>query len=162
MSNMFEIFRRGASALADATLSYHDLHKTYGINPEDWKLLTTFMLWTPTEQKKIRSILTEVINISLTIAGLPAQPLPAQYVAALVSKLVSTSNRLVASTLTPETFDAVAASNLDGNQKFVNVTREQMMSLVIAYSSDRYIEPNDRVDDITQQKSIGSLTGAVK
>jgi len=120
------------------------------------------MLWTPTEQKKIRSILTEVINISLTIAGLTAHPLPAQYVAALVSKLVSTANRLVASTLTPETFDAVAASNLDGNQKFVSVTREQMMSLVIAYSSDRYIEPNDRVDDITQQKSIGSMTGAVK
>lgn len=155
--NMFEIFRRGASVLANASLSYGDLHKMYGIAIEDWKLLTTDKLWTLSERQKIRSILIEMINISLTIAGIPPQSLPVQYVAALISSLVAPCNRLVACSCSPETYDAVAASGLEGPVQFVNTDRQTLTSLVLAYSSHVYIEPSEVVDPYIQAKVTESL-----
>lgn len=133
--NHFDIFKIGAKGLVIPTMEYSSVHQMHGLSQEDWDLLTQAEPWTITHRQKARSLIAECVNISLTIAGLPAQPLPAQYVAAVISYVVSPANRLVAAMRAPETFDGVAASGLLGGQEVEPVTSEQMVSLVIAYSS---------------------------
>lgn len=145
--NHFDIFRIGAKGLVIPTMDYSSVHQMHGLSQEDWDLLTQKEPWTITHRQKARSLIAECVNISLTIAGLPAQPLPAQYVAAVISCVVAPANRLVAAMRAPETFDGVAASGLLGGQEVQPVTTEQMVSLVMAYSSGYESgQPADQVD----------------
>ncbi|WP_299747820.1 hypothetical protein [uncultured Tateyamaria sp.] len=132
--NTFDAFRIGAMALVTETMAYTDTHRKYGLSAEDWKLITQLEPWNVQQRQRARSILAECVQISLTIAGLPAQSLPAQYVAAMIAHLVSPSNLLVASTRAPEAFDAMAASGMVQSQEIKPVSIEQMQALVIAYA----------------------------
>ena len=71
----------------------------------------------------------------MTLAGMPAAPLPAHYVAAVVVKLVAPCNRLVAAQRTPEAYDAMSASGHKQSIAIEMVPQETMISLVMAYSS---------------------------
>lgn len=133
--NHFDIFKIGAKGLVNPAMDYCAIHQTHGLSQEDWELLTQSEPWSITHRQKARSLIAECVNISLTMAGLPAQPLPAQYVAAVIAYVVAPANRLVAAMRAPETFDGVAASGLLGAQEVTPCSTEQMVSLVIAYSS---------------------------
>ena len=76
-----------------------------------------------------------------SIAGMPAIPLPGQYVAALIAEVVSPVNRLLACTKVPETFDAEAASGILRTHEVKPMSYEQMSSLVILYSGGFMKEP---------------------
>jgi hypothetical protein len=135
-----EAFRRGAEALAVGQC-YGELHKSKGILEPDWELLTQDEHWTPEQARMVRSILASTCEVALTIAGMPAVPLPGQYVAAVIAILVAPANRLVACTKVPETFDAVAASGLHEEFEVRAMRQEQMMALVVAYSGGLGGEP---------------------
>lgn len=77
----------------------------------------------------------------MTIAGMPAIPLPGQYTAALIATIVAPSNRFIACTKAPDTFDAVIASGLQEEMRVVPMKVEQLMSLVMAYSGGIGAEP---------------------
>ena len=77
----------------------------------------------------------------MTIAGLPAIPMPGQYVAAIIAEIVAPVNRLVACTKAPDTFDADAASGILGTHEVKDMSVQQLMALVIAYSGDASQEP---------------------
>lgn len=117
------------------------------MSPDDWDLLRKETPWTPDEARGVRSILAAAIEGALSIAGLPAAPLPGQYAAAVIAILVAPCNRIVAAMKTPDTFDALGASGLVQEVKIRPMEREQMIALVMAYSGGFGGEPMPRVDD---------------
>jgi hypothetical protein len=134
-------FKIGAKQLAFNQRVYSELHKSHGIEESHWKLLTQGEYWTPDQARQIRSILASVIEVSMTIAGMPAVPLPGQYAAALIAEVVAPANRMLACIKAPDTFDAYAASGLLQEFEIKDMTKEQLMSLVLAYSGNYPNEP---------------------
>lgn len=134
-------FRHGAQILAKGHCKYTSLHKGHGIDQAHWDLLTQDEYWSPDQTRQIRSILANVIEVSMTIAGMPAIPLPGQYTAALISEIVAPANRLLACTKAPDTFDAEAASGMMETSTVKDMGIQQLMSIVIAYSGDYTKEP---------------------
>jgi hypothetical protein len=133
-------FRLGAENLVRSQ-HYDELHRSHGIMESDWDLLTQEQHWTADEARQVRGILAQVIEVSMTICGMPAIPLPAQYCAAVIAIVVAPANRMVACTKVPDTFDAFAASGLLENFEVRPCPREQMISLVMAYSGGFMGEP---------------------
>ena len=139
--DLHHAFKIGALKLARDDFAYLDLHKQMGIEEFHWQLLTQREYWTPDQARAIRSILANVIEVSMTIAGMPAIPLPGQYVAAVIATCVAPCNRLVACTKAPDAFDAFDASGLTGTSEVTEMTPQQLMALVIAYSGGYDSEP---------------------
>jgi len=135
----------GAEALASR--QYGSIHREHGIMDADWRLLTQETNWTPSEARKIRSLLASVVEVCMTIAGMPPVPLPAQYVAATIAIVVAPANRMVAAMKAPDTFDAFSASGLNQEMEVKTTEREQMMALVMAYSGGFGGEPMPRLDE---------------
>ena len=141
--DLHQAFKIGARKLAQDQRQYTELHKAHGIEESHWALFTQDEYWTPDQARAIRSILANVIEVSMTIAGMPAIPLPGQYVAALIAICVSPCNRLVACTKVPDSFDAFDAAGLLGTSEVKEMTTQQMMALVVAYSGNYDEEPTD-------------------
>lgn len=133
--NLMKMFQVGAMALADMGRTHTAAHAAAGFSVEEWEVLTSAEVWSAEQRRRVRSILGEAVSVSLAMAGLPSEPLPGQYVAAVICAVVHPSNRLVAALRAPETYDAVSASGLMGETKIVPMTPEQMVSLVVAYSA---------------------------
>lgn len=140
MNEIHTAFRRGATILAEGQ-SYGAIHREMGLMEPDWELLVQEEHWTPADARRVRSILAGVIEVAMTIAGMPAVPLPGQYAAAVIAICVAPANRMVACMKVPDTFDAVAASGLFGEFEIRPMRPEQMMSLVVAYSGGLGGEP---------------------
>ena len=134
-------FMQGAIKLALANREYTELHKSHGIDPVQWKLLTQNEYWTVDQAREIRSILGATVEVAMSIAGMPAIPLPGQYVAAVIATCVSPINRLVATMKAPDTFDAADASGLMKTSEVREMTKQQMIALVMYYSSGARGEP---------------------
>jgi hypothetical protein len=143
--NLHDSFKIGARKLAGANREYTALHKAHGIEENHWQLITQPEYWTADEARAVRSILANVVEVAMTIAGMPAIPLPAQYVAAVIAEVVAPCNRMLASMKAPDTFDAFDASGLLGTTEVKPATKEQMMALVLAYSGQWSGEPHQRV-----------------
>jgi hypothetical protein len=135
---MFHIFKTAVVTLAQ---EYGEQHAGYGISPQDWTLLTQKELWNSDQRSQVRGILSEITNVACTIGGIPAIPLPGQFVAALIAHVVSPANYFVASTRAPDTYDALLASGLQGKVNIQPMTQQQMLSLVLAYSGGFMDEP---------------------
>lgn len=141
--DLHKSFRRGAERLAAA--SYGTTHKEFGISEVDWQLITQEEPWTAEQARASRSVVASVVEVCMTVAGMPPVPLPCQYVAAVIAIIVAPANRMVASMKAPDTFDAFAASGLQQECEIKPSSREQMMSLVMAYSGGFGGEPMQRV-----------------
>ena len=139
--DIHDAFRKGAQILAKDGRKYTALHKGHGIEEQHWDLLTQDEYWSPDQTRQMRSILANVLEVSMTISGMPAVPLPGQYVAAVIAEIVAPCNRLLACTKAPETFDADAASGLLGTHEVKDMPFQQLMSLVLAYSGGYPGEP---------------------
>jgi hypothetical protein len=157
MNDLHASFRMGAESLVRGSVTYTELHRSHGIQQADWDLITQEEHWTPEQVRQVRSILASVIEICMTIAGLPAVPLPGQYAAAVIAIVVSPSNRFLAAQKVPETFDAVAASGLEGAVDIKPVKQEQMFGLVMAYSGGYGGEPLPRLNaEVNEARKKGN------
>lgn len=134
-------FRLGAEELAKGSMAYSDIHRSHGLMEADWQLLTQDAPWTAEQSRRVRGVLAATIEVCMTIAGMPAVPLPGQYAAAVIAVCVSPANRLLAAMRVPDTFDAVAASGLSQPIEVRPMRSETMMSLVMAYSGGLGGEP---------------------
>jgi len=114
--------------------SHNPVMAGYGISQQEWDLLTKNEAWNPEERRSVRSALSEVINCSLSMAGLPADALPSEYVAAVIAVVVSPVNRLVAAARTPETHLAVSAAGIKENEDIDPASPAQMRALVMMYT----------------------------
>lgn len=135
-------FQQGAQAIASNEAKYTTLHKGHGIEEHHWELLTQNEYWSPDQARQIRAILASIVEVAMTIAGMPAIPMPGQYVAAVISEVVAPCNRLLACTKAPETFDAMDASGILGTHEIKTMSTQQLMALVIAYSGGVKREPH--------------------
>lgn len=134
----------GAMEIAAYGKEHTPAHAAVGFSAEEWDLLTTPTPWTPEQRRQVRSVLAEAVSVTLTLAGLPSEPLPGQYVAAVIAQLVAPANRLVAAYRAPECFDAISASGLIAATEVRPMGPEQMVSLVVAYSSGVFTDVSTR------------------
>ncbi len=139
--DIHKAFQHGAQILAKDQCKYTALHKGHGIDEHHWDLVTQQEYWSPDQTRQMRSILASVLEVSMTIAGMPAIPLPGQYVAALIAEVVAPANRLLACTKAPDTFDADEASGILGTHVVKDMSVQQLMALVLAYSGGYPGEP---------------------
>jgi hypothetical protein len=139
--DIHKAFRIGAMRLAHAQREYTALHKSHGIDPYEWEILTQDEYWSVDQAQKMRTILANIVEVSMTIAGMPAIPLPGHYVAAVIAVIVSPVNQMLACTKAPDTFDAAMASGLEGTYEVKPMSVQQLCALVIAYSGDYHMEP---------------------
>lgn len=79
----------------------------------------------------------------MTIAGMPAIPLPGQYVAALIAEVVAPCNYMIAAVKAPDTFDATDASGLLAQSEVKRMEPQQLMALIIAYAGGYGGEPGN-------------------
>lgn len=135
-------FKVGARRIAKQEREYTDLHKAHGIEQAHWELLTQDEYWTPDEARAVRSILASVIEVSMTIAGMPPIPMPGQYAAALIAEVVAPCNWMLAAMKAPDTFDATDASGLVSTAEVKDMPPQQLMALVLAYGGGHTKEPN--------------------
>lgn len=151
--DLHSAFKYGARQLAKDHCQYGELHKGHGILEEHWRLLTQDEYWTQDQARQIRAILASALEVSMTIAGMPAIPLPGQYVAAFIVECVSPCNRYLAAIKAPDTFDAVDASGLLSQHEVKTMPREQIMALVLAYSGGYDGEPSaTRIPKIVESR----------
>ena len=80
-------------------------------------------------------MIANAVSITLNVAGLPPLPLPGAYVAAVICKLCASCNRIVAAMNAPESFDAMTASGITAEPIVIITKREQMIALVVYFSS---------------------------
>lgn len=145
MKEIHKAFMLGAERLARENCKYTTLHKEHGLEQSDWQLLTQYEAWSPDQARSIRSILASALEVSMTIAGMPAVPLPGQYVAGLIAKLVSPQNRMIACMKAPDTFDADAASGVMGTHEIKDMPWQQLMALTLLYSANFEEEPQQKL-----------------
>ena len=144
----FDMFSRGAAILAGPK-EWSKVHARHGLSQAEWDLFTQDENWTASERTRIRGIIHEVLNVSQTIAGLPAMPLAGHYAAAVIALLVAIPNRMVATACCPTTFDTEKASGLKGPVEIVEMSREQLIALVIAYSNESVLPvPEGEKDEL--------------
>lgn len=139
--DIHEAFKIGAKELAKAQCEYTDLHKGHGIAEADWALVTQKENWTQEQARQMKTLLSGVTEVAMTIAGMPPIPLPGHYVAAVIAKCVSPVNRMIACMKAPDTFDADLASGIMQSHEVKPMSREQLMALVLLYSADYDGEP---------------------
>lgn len=145
--DVLRMFQIGVDELTSDTLEYTPRIQNAGIGKAEWSLLTQKEIWSPSQMRSVNSILAEALGIVLTMSGLPAVPLPGNYVAALICKLVAPCNRLQAAIRAPRSFDAVTASGLTGPIQIHDTSRETMIALVTAYSSGQFLPSYDETFD---------------
>ena len=143
--DLHSAFKIGARRIAKDEKRYTDLHKAHGIEQAHWELLTQREYWTPDQSRAVRSVLANVIEVSMTIAGMPAVPLPGQYVAALIAEVVAPCNYMVAAVKAPDTFDATDASGLLSGSEIEDMKYQQLMALILAYAGGYGDEPTDHM-----------------
>ena len=145
--NQLKAFALGARHLARA---YTKDRASYGIREEDWDLITRDEFWSPDERRRVRSVLTELVQISLTVSGLPATRLPGQFAAALIVEVVHPSNVIVACHCAPDSYDAVNASGLSQEVEITAMQPEQILSLAMAFLAGQYDEPAQTLLEVHQ------------
>lgn len=150
--NLHQAFKIGARRIAKDEKIYTDLHKSHGIEQAHWELLTQYEYWSADQSRAIRSILANVVEVSMTIAGMPAIPLPGQYVAAVIAEVVAPCNWMVAAVKAPDTFDATDASGLLGDSEVKPLEYQQMMALILAYGGGSEREPADKLPVAVSEK----------
>lgn len=156
-------FKVGAKRIAKDEKMFTTLHKAHGIEQAQWELLTQREYWTPDQSRAVRSVLANVVEVSMTIAGMPAIPLPGQYVAAVIAEVVSPCNYMLACIKAPDTFDATDASGLLSQMEVKKMEHQQMMGLVLAYAGGFGGEPGqdklpleivEKVNEANQSKRV--------
>lgn len=155
MNSYQNLFLLGANELATHSHDYGTEQQAAGFTKDEWDLLTQDECWTKTQQMKVPSILSSAVSITLRTAGLPPTPLPGAFVAAVICKLVSSCNRIVAAASAPESFDVMSAVGLSTETKTIITSKEQMYALVVYFSSAQFgALESFAVDTIIEQQVL--------
>lgn len=156
-----EMFLIGCDEMACTPREYSPVHQAAGFTQEEWNLLVSADAWTSAERAKVPSLLNSAVSICLRVAGLPPAPLPGAYVAAVIAKLVSPCNRLVAAFNAPESFDLMAAAGITSTSVVQPTKREQMIALVGVFSSGDFASlRNFKVDREIERVNLENQANA--
>lgn len=156
MNSFQNLFLLGANVLASiARSAYGPVQNAAGFSKDEWDLLTSESCWTRAEQRKMPSIISSAVSITLQTAGLPATSLPGAFVAATICKLCAPCNRMVAAASAPESFDVISASGIMSESVIKITSKEQMLALVVYFSSAQFGALEQfSVDEVTAAQVI--------
>ena len=143
-----EMFNQGIRIIESYGEKFGPKHIRAGLTEDNWDLLRQDDLWDADQAADARSVISEVINASLTVAGIPAGSMPGHYVAAVIARLVQPCNWLTACHRVPETYNAVQASGVAVSSEIVPMDVRQLMALVLEYGArQRAVEgPTGRME----------------
>ena len=130
-----EWFDRGAQTILSYGEKYGPRHFTASFTESNWYLLRQDDIWNADQAAEARLAIIEALNASLTVAGIPAGPMPGHYVAAVIVRLVKPCNWLTACHRVPETYNAVQASGVAVSCEIRPMDVKQLMSLVLVYGA---------------------------
>lgn len=108
---VLEMMAVGAATLAEYGFEHTPKHAAIGFSDHDWRLLTQAQPWSGADRRKMPAIISEAFRASFSLAQLPPAPLPVQYAAAVLVKLVHPCNLRVAIHCCPDTHDVLKAIN---------------------------------------------------
>ena len=136
-----EMFDQGARIIESYDEKFGPKHISAGLTEYNWDLLRQDDIWNADQAADVRLVIIEAINASLTVAGIPAGPMPGHYVAAVIARLVQPCNWLVACHRVPETYNATGASGAALICEIRPMDVKQLMSLVLVYAArDRAVQ----------------------
>ena len=123
----------GAMKLIERGSTTGDL-AALGVSDADWALTTGENPWCAADRHRVRATLDALTYGSMDLAGVPRFPVPAEYLAAILTVFVHSSNRMVASRWAERTETAselASHAGLDAER----CTAEQIYSLCIQLAS---------------------------
>lgn len=134
---MLEAMRGAAAVVRQFPAEYRpDIHGRAGLAQADWEVLRSRAYWTPEQVRTARGAIDKILTAALTMSGLPAISLPAEYVAAVISAVIEPANWMAAS--------HAGIAGLDGRQLVSSqgdvvsarefVSPERLFSLILVYS----------------------------
>lgn len=150
MLTAYQAFTQAGLALSG---QYDEIHQSYGIARAHWELFTSPRLWNAEQRRTIQGIMTQVLNVSMTVAGLPERALPGEFVAAVIAQHVAPPNWMVACIKAPAMFDARAASGVDGPKEVKEVSYQTLVGLTMMISQGLYPSVTPEIgEDVDRQR----------
>ena len=134
-----QIFCGGARVVASLPEEHSDaIHGRCGIGAADWEVLRCKTFWTPRQVEVARVAIDKLLAHALTASGLPAIPLPAEYVAACIAVVIPAANWMAAAQAARAGLDGsmLVQSNGDATQQRELVSSERLFALILAYSGE--------------------------
>ena len=143
-----EMMDQGARIIDSYGDKFGNKHIRAGLTESNWDLLRQDDLWSADQAADARSFMSEAINASLSVAGIPAGSMPGHYVAAVIVRLVKPCNWITACHRVPETFNSVQASGVAVSSEILPMDVRQLMALVLEYGArQRAVEgPTGRME----------------
>ena len=154
MRDVFLEAMRGAAAVVDGfPVEYDaDWHSRAQISRGDWEIIKCLSAWTPEQVRGARTAIDKLLSACLTQSGLPRMPLPAEYIATVISKVISPANWMASA--------QAGLSGLDGKQLVSQqgdvisareaVTPERLFALILLF----YDDSNTRVSGQPTEESL--------
>ena len=132
---LFQMMRGGAAAIASLGGEFTAAHAEAGLLADDWAVLRSPKYWRREESIRSRAALSRLVEASFTLAGIPPVALPAEYVAATITEVVSPCNWIVAATQSQGALDGQVLATPTGDQQYQKetVSAERMIALVFQY-----------------------------
>ena len=146
MSQIMQMMRQGARMIASSAAGWTRAMEECGLTIEERDLLIDKRLWTPMQRRQCREALADLTYASLTVAGLPATRVPAEYVAALIAETVEPPNWYIACHRAPPTYSALDVNSGTLPQEIETLEPEILLSLVMQYASNKDMEEQNRMN----------------
>ena len=157
MRDMMLEAMRGAAAIVDTfPVEYNsEWHSRAQISRGDWEIIKCNKGWTPEQVRGAGIAIDKVLSAAMTQSGLPRIPLPAEYIATVISKVIHPSNWMQST--------HACLSGLDGKQLFTQdgdvhsarivVSPERLFYMITVYYESFFIvdgQPTEEYLKITE------------
>lgn len=121
--------------------------KSLGCTDKEWGILTGTTPWTGKDRTTVKRLLDQVIYGMLDSMSLARFPVPAEYIAAVVTGFVGRCNYFASASWLENAYLAEDLGNYDGSVtgEMERVSASQLFALIIA------LESNEEIDAIAQQ-----------
>ena len=130
--SIFNSLVNGASLAVSS--GYNQRWATAGFTKAEYDTLTQSYIWGADQARVVPSLISEAVQISLTLANLPAMQMPAEFIAAVIVKYVHPCNYLIAAVKAPKGFNA--SKLLEDRATIESVSPELMISMVLQAAVD--------------------------
>ena len=126
-----------------------DVHGAVQISPQDWEILKSKSYWTPAQAREARTSIDKLINASLTLANVPPQPLSAEYIAAVMARVIAPCNWLVASNSGVQGLDGKQLASITGDDYPARkwVSPERLHHLILVFSMNFDVLPKQPTEE---------------
>jgi len=121
-----------------------DAARSLGCTEKEWTLLVGPIPWKANDRNIVKRLLDQVIYGMMDTMALPRFKVPAEYIAAVITAMVTPCNYFPACSWLENTYKAEDLGNFDGSQlnsgEMEKVSNSRLFALVCALKSDEEID----------------------